>query len=98
MAILMRSSIWCNQKVLWPKAKSRKSASCFDPFMDLSKPPGLGTYVLMRRSRHTVSSKMSMSLVYFVHIDDKKVVFLVLYVDDILLIGKDVEKLSNVKK
>ena len=32
------------------------------------------------------------------HIDNKKVVFLVLYVDDILLIGNDVEKLSNVKK
>ena len=31
-------------------------------------------------------------------IDNKKVVFLVLYVDDILLIGNDVEKLSNVKK
>ena len=32
------------------------------------------------------------------HIDDKNVVFLVLYIDDILLIGNDVEKLSNVKK
>ena len=31
-------------------------------------------------------------------IDNHKVVFLVLYVDDILLIGNDVEKLSNVKK
>ena len=30
-------------------------------------------------------------------IDNKKVVFLVLYVDDILLIGNDVEKLSNVR-
>ena len=32
------------------------------------------------------------------HIDKKKVVFLALSVDDILLIGNDVEKLSNVKK
>ena len=32
------------------------------------------------------------------YIKEKKVVFLVLYVDDILLIGKDVETLSNVKK
>ena len=32
------------------------------------------------------------------YIDNKKVVFLVLYVDDILLIGNDVETLSNVKK
>ena len=31
-------------------------------------------------------------------IDNKKVVFLVLYVDDILLICNDLEKLSNVKK
>ena len=31
------------------------------------------------------------------HIDNKKVAFLVLYIDDILLIGNDVEKLSNVK-
>ena len=32
------------------------------------------------------------------YIKEKKVVFLVLYVDDILLIGNDVESLSNVKK
>ena len=32
------------------------------------------------------------------YIKEKKVVFLVLYVDDILLIGNDVETLSNVKK
>ena len=32
------------------------------------------------------------------YIKDKKVVFLVLYVDDILLIGNDVEILSNIKK
>ena len=32
------------------------------------------------------------------YVKDKKVVFLVLYVDDILLIGNDVEILSNVKK
>ena len=31
------------------------------------------------------------------YIKEKKVVFLVLYVDDILLIGNDVETLSNVK-
>ena len=32
------------------------------------------------------------------YIKEKKVVFLVLYIDDILLIGNDVETLSNVKK
>ena len=32
------------------------------------------------------------------YINNKKVVFFVLYVDDILLIGNDVEILSNVKK
>ena len=32
------------------------------------------------------------------YIKEKKVVFLVLYVDDILLIGNDVEILSNIKK
>ena len=32
------------------------------------------------------------------YINNKKMVFLVLYVDDILLIGNDVETLSNVKK
>ena len=32
------------------------------------------------------------------YIKEKKVVFLVLYVDDILFIGNDVETLSNVKK
>ena len=32
------------------------------------------------------------------YIKEKKVVFLVLYIDDILLIGNDVETLLNVKK
>ena len=32
------------------------------------------------------------------YIKEKKVVFFVLYVDDILLIGNDVKTLSNVKK
>ena len=32
------------------------------------------------------------------YIKEKKVVFLVLYVDDILLIGNDVKTLSNVQK
>ena len=32
------------------------------------------------------------------YIKENKVVFLVLYIDDILLIGNDVETLSNVKK
>ena len=34
MAIVMRASIWCNQRVSWPRATSRKSASCLGPFMD----------------------------------------------------------------
>ena len=34
----------------------------------------------------------------FVYVKEKNVVFLVLYVDDIILIGNDVETLSNVKK
>ena len=39
-----------------------------------------------------------MNLVYTSTSKKKKVVVLVLYVDDILLIGNDVETLSNVKK
>ena len=45
-----------------------------------------------------VLRKMLINLVYTKYIKEKKVVFLVLYVDVILLIGNDVETLSNVKK
>ena len=98
MAILMNASIWCNQRVSWPRARSRKTASCFDPFYGL-KQASRSWNLRFDETIKTYGFEQNVDEpCVYKHIDDKKVVFLVLYVDDILLIGNDVEKLSNVKK
>ena len=56
--------------------------------MDLSKHLDHGTSDLIKQSSHLVLNKRHR---------DKVVMFLVLYVDDILLIGNDVEVMSSVK-
>ena len=60
--------------------------------MDLSKLPDLGTI-----KSYGFYQNIDEPYVYK-YIKDHKVVFLVLYVDDILLIGNNVELLTNVKK
>ena len=50
----------------------------------------------MRQSKSLVSHKIRMRLVY-IKVSGSDVVFLVLYVDDILLIGNEVSVLQSVK-
>ena len=64
--------------------------------MDLTKHLGHGTSDLIKQSSHLVLNKILMIHVYKRH-QDKVVMFLVLYVDDILLIGNDVGVMSSVK-
>ena len=64
--------------------------------MDLSKHLGHRTSNLIKQSSHLVLNKILMIHVYKRH-QDKVLMFLVLYVDDILLIGSDVGVMSSVK-
>ena len=61
--------------------------------MDLSRHLGVGIFDLTKRSSRLVSCRIRMNLAC----TRKVVSFLVLYVDDILLIGNDVAALSTVK-
>ena len=65
--------------------------------MGFSRCPRVGTFGLIKRSNRLVSLKIRMSLAYTRNQRVKVVAFLVLYVDDILLIGNDVGMLSTIK-
>ena len=65
--------------------------------MDSNKLLDLGILNLMTQEKHLVVEQNVDDLRVYKQIKDGIVVFLVLYVDDILLIGNDVETLSNVK-
>jgi hypothetical protein len=64
--------------------------------MDLSMHPDHGTSALRRQSNISVLSKTLMSHMHK-KCQDKIVTLLMLYVDDIMLIGNNVETLSTVK-
>ena len=65
--------------------------------MDLNKLRDLGILYLMTQVKHLVVEQNVDDLCVYKQIKDGIVVFLVLYVDDILLIENDIETLSNVK-
>ena len=77
------------------KGKSIEYANYRDPFMDSNKPLGLGTLDLTNKS-FGFEQSIDESCVYS-KIKDRKVVFLILYVDDILIFGNDVQSLTSVK-
>ena len=54
MDFLKKSCIWCNQNVLSILKVLTKCASSSDPFMDWSKPLGVGINVLIVWSKHMV--------------------------------------------
>ena len=65
--------------------------------MGSNKHVASGTYVLMRKSKSLVSKEMKMNIVFFVRSGGRVVVFLVLYVDDIILIRNGIPTLNSVK-
>ncbi|GJT43204.1 retrotransposon protein, putative, ty1-copia subclass [Tanacetum coccineum] len=71
-------------------------ASFKDPFMDLSELLGAETRDLMRRSKSMVSLKIPISHVYIRELVEVSF-FLILYVDDILLMGNNIPMLQDVK-
>ena len=64
--------------------------------MGLSKHPGHEISGLIKPLKHFILTRVLMNRVYK-RIQDTSIIFLVLYLDDILLIENDVEVLSNVK-
>ena len=73
-----------------------RCVSLRDLFMGLSKHLGVGIFVLMKRSKSLISSCEENPCVYK-KFSGSKVALLVLYVDDILLIGNDIPMLESVK-
>ncbi|GJY10795.1 putative RNA-directed DNA polymerase [Tanacetum coccineum] len=68
------------------------------PFMDLNRLLVAGISASMRKSHSLDFLEAKMSLVYvYVKVSGSVVVFLVLYVDDILLIGNEIPSLQSVK-
>ena len=65
--------------------------------MDLSKHLGVRIFGLTKRSSRLVSYRIWMNLAYIRSVKGKGVSFLVLYVDDILLMGNKIATLSIVK-
>ncbi|KAL0394763.1 UNVERIFIED_CONTAM: Retrovirus-related Pol polyprotein from transposon RE2 [Sesamum latifolium] len=76
--------------------KSRRSAISKGPSMVSNKLPEAGIFVLMRSDGVMISLRTTLTLVY-TRRSVGSVVFLVLYVDDILLIVNDVKMLGDTK-
>ncbi|KAL0448522.1 UNVERIFIED_CONTAM: hypothetical protein Slati_1408600 [Sesamum latifolium] len=82
MISLRKRSIWISQRVSLLLEKNRKSVVSKGPSTASSKLPEAGTHVLMKLYRK---------------ISGSSVAYLVLYVDDILLIDNDVKVLGDIK-
>ncbi|KAL0455682.1 UNVERIFIED_CONTAM: hypothetical protein Slati_0907400 [Sesamum latifolium] len=77
--------------------EEQKSVISKGPSTASSKLPEAGTRVLMKSYGVMISSRTTMILVYTKKISGSSVAYLVLYVDDILLIGNDVKMLGDIK-
>ncbi|KAL0411154.1 UNVERIFIED_CONTAM: hypothetical protein Slati_3705100 [Sesamum latifolium] len=84
------------RRVLLLLEKNRKSVISKGPSTGSSKLPEAGTRVLMKSYEVMISSRTTMILVYTRRLGNS-VAYLVLYVDDILLIGNDVKMLGDIK-
>ena len=65
--------------------------------MDLSKHQGVGIKDLTKKSKGLVLNKILMSHVYIKKASESIVMFLILYVDDIILMGNYKPSLQEVK-
>ena len=73
-----------------------KCASSSDPFMDSCKPLGVGIYAFIVIKAYGFIQTFGEACIYK-KVSGSSVAFLILYVDDILLIGNDIEFLDSIK-
>ncbi|KAL0463037.1 UNVERIFIED_CONTAM: Retrovirus-related Pol polyprotein from transposon RE2 [Sesamum latifolium] len=76
--------------------RNRRSVVSKGPSTASSKLPEAGTHILMKSNGVMISSRTTMILVY-TRRSGSSFAYLVLYVDDILLIGNDVKMLGDIK-
>ena len=94
---LKKSCIWCNQKVLSILKVLTNCASSNDPSMDWCKHLGVGIYALISWSKHIVLIQTCGEACIYKKVSGSSVAFLILYVDNISLIGNDMEILDSMK-
>ena len=73
-----------------------KCASSSDPFTDWCKPLGVGINALIVIKAYGFIQTFGEACIYK-KVSGSSVAFLILYVDDILLIGNDIEFLDSIK-
>ncbi|KAL0445769.1 UNVERIFIED_CONTAM: hypothetical protein Slati_1704800 [Sesamum latifolium] len=88
MVSLRKRSLWINRRVSLLLGRNRKSVVSKGPSTASSKLPEAGTHVLMKSYGVMISSRTTMILIYK-NISASSVAYLVLYINDILLIGND---------
>ena len=84
-------------KVLYIPSIQIKCVSLKDPFMDLNKPLVAGIFFFHENVKKFGFSRSEDESCVYVKASGSNVVFLVLYVDDILLIGNNIPMLQDVK-
>ncbi|KAJ9557165.1 hypothetical protein OSB04_011779 [Centaurea solstitialis] len=89
--------IWHNLKVLYMPSIQIKCVSIKGPFMDLNKRLVAEIFVFIKKIKEFGFSQIKDESCVYVKASGSNVVFLVLYVDDILLIGNNVPMLQDVK-
>ncbi|GKE62542.1 retrotransposon protein, putative, ty1-copia subclass [Tanacetum coccineum] len=97
MVILMKTFIWYNLKVLLILNIPEKYASFKDPFMVLSKHQEAGIKDLMRKSKKFGFAQNLDELCVYQKASGSNVTFLILYVDDIIIIGNHIPSLQSIK-
>ncbi|KAL0411215.1 UNVERIFIED_CONTAM: hypothetical protein Slati_3711200 [Sesamum latifolium] len=97
MVSLRKRSIWISQRFSLLLEKNRKSVVSKGPSTASSKLLEAGTHDLMKSYGVMISSRTTMILVYIRRSIGAQFAYLVLNVDDILLIGSDAKMLGDIK-
>ena len=92
-----KGCMWYNQKGFVNPKDAKRYANSSDPSMDWSKHLGVGIYALMRWSKCLSLYKVYEKLVFARKWVGALCNFWYVYVDDILLIGNNVEFLESIK-
>ncbi|KAL0298832.1 UNVERIFIED_CONTAM: hypothetical protein Sradi_6543000 [Sesamum radiatum] len=97
MVSLRKRSLWISRRVSLLLEKNRKSVVFRGPSTSLNKLLEVGTRVLMNLYRDMILIKNEHDPCVYKKISGSSVAYLVLYVDDILLIGDNVKMLGDIK-